>query len=197
MIAKKCTLDNLDAALAIVNEKYAGNVRLYEATQKGKTSVSFRLKVEDSKGAGGARSASGRKTGSGCWHVHGDFFEALLKINPDTVIVSTKSIISKDGGNWEVYEIGLRANYMEASEGCSCDFSEDTLGKATGTEAEFIAHIKTLDIKGIEDLLYSWGTRYGEMIMKYCAKDILPLYINHDKYGVLAAKRLASTRKAA
>jgi hypothetical protein len=195
MIARKCTLDNLNTALAIINKKYAGNIRLYEPTQKGKTSVSFRLKVNNPKGAGAAKSAKGKSTGSGCWHAHGDFFEALISINPDVTISTRESKITKDGGNWQDWNIGSQADYMDASEGCLCNFSEDVLGKTTGTEAELIDHIKSLD--SIEDLLYNWEYWYGEMIMKHCAKDLLPLYINHDKLGALVAKRLASTKKAA
>src|SRR5512137_1194681 len=100
MFARHCTMGDLEKALTIINKKYARNIRFYDTFNKGRA-IHFRLKVHDSKGPGAARSAIGNRTGSGCWHVHGDFFDSLLKVSPEAVIRTAKAKIDRHGGNWE------------------------------------------------------------------------------------------------
>lgn len=72
----------------------------------------------------GARiSSSGRRIAAACWHVHGDFFDALLKIQPNAVIVTRGgpgAVIDKNGGNWQDCNIGSRMSPMMFSEACEC-----------------------------------------------------------------------------
>jgi hypothetical protein len=188
MQAKHCTMDDLDKALDIVNKKYAGNVRFYDVGTRGKR-ILFRLKTNNSKGPGVSRAASGKRTGSGCWHVHGDFFDALFQVNPEAE-VSTGRVdgkITKDFGNWQDWNVGSQVNYLEASEACDCGFAESLVG-TLATEAKLVEHIQTLDFKGIEELLSDWGSRYGEFILKNCVKVIRKLDAEEltsllDKWG--------------
>jgi len=212
MIARHCTMNDLDAALAVVNKKYAGNIRFYEA-RPGK-SINFRLKVNNSKGPGCARAASGKRSGSGCWHVHGDFFEALLKINPEAVIRSKGLLkIDRSGGNWEDWNIGSNASPLDASQGCDCIFGETLASNyavrdkivfgPVANESDLIKIIRAMNAGDIERLLDSWGWRYGELIIANCDPQILPLYINDNDqqqwgghtFGSIAQKRLGR-RKA-
>lgn len=194
MLAKKCTMEMMEKALAKINEKYKGNIRFYEMEQRGKN-IKFRLKTNSPKLPGVARSASWKRSGSGCWHVHGDFFEALLSINPEAVIITKISKITKDDGNWVDVNIGSQFRWMDASEACDCNFSEEILNEL-GTEEDFIKHIKGLDVNGVSNLLDMWGHRYGKLILMNCIKEVLPLYINDEELGEIATKRLASRRAA-
>jgi len=226
MLAKHCTMANLDAALTIVNKKYLGNIRLYDVGTRGKH-VKFRLKTNDPKGPGVARGASGKRTGSGCWHAHGDFFEALLKVNPKAIIVTRISTISADGGNWQDVNVGSQVNYLDASEACDCEISKSLTGKPNANEAKLVSLIQAMSLGEIESLMSDWGYRYGEfifrnctklirtldaeqftalldkwgekygkIIIKNCALKLLPLYVGHEIYGVIASRRLGNRRAA-
>jgi len=204
MIARHCTMNDLDEALSIINKKYAGNIRFYEA-RPGKV-INFRLKVNSSKGLGCARAVSGKRTGSGCWHAHGDFFDALLKVNPEAVIRSARveQKIDRSGGNWEDWNIGSNMYPLDASYGCDCIFSADLTGTAYWAEPDIIKVIRAMDAGKIESLLDSWGWRYGELIMRNCNPAILPLYINSAErqqsgrhtFGSIAQKRLSGKKVA-
>lgn len=185
MLAKHCTIEMMDKALAIINKKYLKNIRFYEIEQRGKN-IKFRLKTNSSTLPGGAKSYSGHRTGSGCWHVHGDFFEALLKINPEAIIVTKISTISKNGGNW--------INVNDASDACDCEFSISILGNPTGTEKDFITYIKNLNVTEIFNLISDWGYQYGKFILTHCIEEVLPLHINDDKFKAIVIKRLNKKR---
>jgi len=70
-----------------------------------------------------------RHLSSACWHVHGVFFDALLAISKDAIIITAGSLanplpsnkITKDGGNWQDWEIGARLNPYRMSEACDCE----------------------------------------------------------------------------
>jgi hypothetical protein len=110
-------------ALDIVNAKYDGNV-----TFKSIDGNRFTLKVKDFKGPGhrlhtqyGFDGFIGQKRSShACWHVHGDFFDALFTVNPDAVIRAGAKKITKDAGNWEDWNIGSQMAPIYYSESCEC-----------------------------------------------------------------------------
>ena len=116
MIFKNTTINELEQALKEVNKKYDDNVEFREITNSGKN-VKATIKVKSSQKAGHrvgfAKTSKGnrRKMPCACWHVHGDFFEELLKINENVVIKSSLAqqvviTIDKYGGNWQDYNIG-------------------------------------------------------------------------------------------
>jgi hypothetical protein len=185
----RCAFEDLYNALTIVNQKYDGNIRFYEDPSKSGSGFRFRLKVNDPQELGSARAASGKHTGSGCWHAHGDFFEALIKVKPDVTIESKgHSVkITRHGGNWQDYNVGSQANPLYASDACDCDFSKEITGKLSG-EKEMIAAIQLMKADRIEQLVGYWGR--DEFIIKHCAKDILPLYLNDEHLKIIACKRL-------
>ena len=133
MLAKNCTMEDLNKALEIVNVKYQGNVTFNRIEQRGKN-ILFTLKVKDSKAPGHRRGFQGfdgkpaKRLVSACWHVHGDFFDALiLKVNQNTVIVSRDTQLYKQSynntvsNNWQDKNIGSVYNPLYFSEACDCD----------------------------------------------------------------------------
>jgi hypothetical protein len=109
----------MEAALAIVNGKYAGNIT-WKRFDDGRT-INFTLTVKSSKAPGGRLGPSGRRVAAACWHVHGDFFDALFEVCPDAVIVSMGKKITKDEGNWQDQNIGSAYLPFMYSEACDCN----------------------------------------------------------------------------
>ena len=121
MIAKNCTIRDLEAALKLTNDKYDNNITWnngpYYTTN---TAIRFTLKCKSSKGPGSKRGFNWRHLISACWHVHGDFFDNLFKINKNTIIISLNKPITKEQGNWEDFNTGSICNPRYASEACEC-----------------------------------------------------------------------------
>lgn len=138
MIAKNCTKEDLQAALVAVNSdhRYAGNIRFKTMETKGRR-ISFTLTVVSSTiGTGKAKvtapgvsvSPNGKRIAAACWHVHGDFFDALFNLCPGAEVYSSGSLanpktgkwINKDGGNWQDWGKGSMMEPRKASECCLC-----------------------------------------------------------------------------
>ena len=128
MIFMHCTVNDLHRALEIVNAKYAKNVEYKKINVLNNKSTRWQvtLKVKDSYKAGGrlghARNKDGnrRHINAACWHVHGDLFDAILSIAPDTIIHAGKIKIDKNGGNWQDRDIGSIIEPWYFSEACEC-----------------------------------------------------------------------------
>jgi len=127
MKAKKVTQQEMERALEIINEKYQDNVK-WNRFDKNGNGFNFTLKVKSSKEKGHSYGydfpPSGRKPRrltSACWHVHGDFFETLLEINPEAVIMSRGHRIDKNGGNWKDWNAGSIMYPQYMSEKCDCE----------------------------------------------------------------------------
>jgi hypothetical protein len=114
-------------ALSILNKKYKGNITLIEMENANlkKTAFRFRLSVKDSRKPGGRLGFMRLKNGerkhicSACWHVHGDFWDILFSINPETRVWAHKWI-TKEKGNWEDRQIGSMMDPLMYSEACDC-----------------------------------------------------------------------------
>ena len=128
MVVKNVSLHDLQDAIVSVNKLYNGNIA-FKATSDISTSRTkkfrFTLRVLSSFNPGACRNPiTGRHSPSACWHVHGDFFAALLSVNPSAVIITSlhgKHIITKDGGNWQDYQQGPNAFPYNASDACECN----------------------------------------------------------------------------
>jgi hypothetical protein len=150
MIVIGCSQKCLEKALAVVNRKYKGNIKfktLAPLNQKGNR-YTFTLTV-NSCAAPGHRLAAFpherklrlnqldqftlrlkglpwpvemvyKRLSAACWHVHGDMFDAIFKLVPETVIMSRGNKITRQCGNWEDYNIGSQAQPVYASEACGC-----------------------------------------------------------------------------
>lgn len=124
MLAKNCTVGNLEDALMEVNKKFDGNIRFkkLDNTNRG---IRFTLTVNSSKGKGGRLSVpyfdgKQKRVAAACWHVHGEFFDALFEIAPDAVIVAGEKKITQYGGNWQDILMGSQMNPAYYSELCEC-----------------------------------------------------------------------------
>jgi len=124
MIARKVSWQIMKEALEIVNEKYFKNItyRNIEPINEALTSFRFTLRAVDCHKAGGCFSPStGRRVGlAACWHVHGDFFDALFSLTPDARVKSCRAVITKDAGNWQDYNMGSMMQPFAASACCDC-----------------------------------------------------------------------------
>jgi hypothetical protein len=130
MIAKNVTKQDLLKALESINKDYENNIVFKTLSPKGKH-FTFTLTVKSTKGPGTRKGFSPTSTGkekrvsAACWHVHGNFFDSLLSINPQAVVVSNwsggKTVITKDGGNWQDVNIGSIMRPLMFSEACFCN----------------------------------------------------------------------------
>ena len=139
MIARNCSREDLELALAAVNVKYHDNVKFKRLDPNGR-GWTFTLTVRNTRGKGGASLSGVRKSESGfnpeklvsaaCWHVHGEFFNALFALAPDARIFSSfykrsnsqrfEEWITKDTP-WHDGQIGSNAYPTMYSEACTCN----------------------------------------------------------------------------
>lgn len=131
MQAKNATMADMEQALAMVNRRFGANVKFFFCVGKGR-GINFRLAVRNSRGDGARRGFTGRAMTAACWHVHGHFFEALLKVNPEVTIISRAgpgAVIDKTGGNWQDRNIGSLFSPLMYSDACECNGSARLMTK--------------------------------------------------------------------
>ena len=133
MIVRGATMEELDKALELVNVKYQGNVCWNRRPEKVGRGFRLTLRVKDSKGLGHRLGSTGpiffaknhdeevkfskrKRLISACWHIHGDFFEALPL---DAKIITGRGIVKP--GEWPDYDIGSMLNPQMMSEACECE----------------------------------------------------------------------------
>lgn len=131
-----CSVKDLIQALRDTNTSYKGNVAFNRAPEARGKALICTLRVKDSKKPGhrlgfANREGKQRRMTSACWHVHGEFFDNLLNINPEAVVtVAPNHKIFATGkdkngdavvvGNWEDRNIGSSFNPLYFSEACEC-----------------------------------------------------------------------------
>lgn len=121
MIAKNCTVRDLNNALATVNEKFGGNIVFKKISPAGRH-IRFTLTVKSSKGSGarlGAPNHAGkqRRIAAACWHVHGEFFDAL----PPSALIVARGEKIHPGDPWKDSNIGSQYRPMYFSQACECE----------------------------------------------------------------------------
>lgn len=139
MIARNCSKEDLQLALASVNTRFADNV-IFKRLDPNGHGWSFTLTVRSTRGRDRAPLAGVRKSASyfnserlisaACWHVHGYFFDALFVIAPDARIFSSFYRRSASHGfhewitrdtPWKDGQIGSAMCPIMYSEACTCD----------------------------------------------------------------------------
>lgn len=120
MIAIYTTEHDLRQALYNVNKQYDGNISFNREPEIVGNRLRFTLKVKDSHKKGARTGFTGRHLINACWHVHGNFFEELFKLNNQAIIIANGKQISVNGGNWEDRSIGSIMNPLYYSEACKC-----------------------------------------------------------------------------
>ena len=113
-------IDTVEAALAVTNEKYEGNLCWNRDPERKGKRIHFTLRVKDSKGAGHRRSFTGKRMPSACWHVHGDFFDAVWQLQSDAVIWAGELRMEGPSDNWQDRNIGSQVQPLYFSEACDC-----------------------------------------------------------------------------
>ncbi len=125
MKAYKVTTTDMENALRQVNVKYDGNV-IWKRFEQNGSGVHFTLTVNRSTDKGGrlgqclTTKGNRRHIAAACWHVHGDFFDALFDIQPDAYVRSMGRKITAQQGNWQDLNIGSQMNPLYYSEACDC-----------------------------------------------------------------------------
>jgi hypothetical protein len=125
------TLPELIKALLIVNKKYDNNVEFNRYPEKIKKSnrMLFTLKVKDCSKPGHrigffpTKKGNPRRLSAACWHVHGDYFEALFSVNPECYVLTSRfgnTKVTKEKGNWTDQDVGSMMRPAKLSELCDC-----------------------------------------------------------------------------
>jgi len=135
MIIKNVSGEDLSKALSEVSKKYDNNVvwKNYERLNQKGDRFRVTLEVLNSHGKGARLSQHKTRLGnrvhmkSACWHIHGDFFDALLRINPNAIIKTSLTTITKYGGNWTDRNIGSMIEPLMYSNACECNQKQDYL----------------------------------------------------------------------
>jgi len=147
MIIRNVTQEDLEKALTLVNRLYANNIMFNNFKRLGKNTFRVTLRVKSSKKAGHRRGFRGQRFTGACWHVHGWFFEILLKINPKAIIKALDKEIYVDCetgaivNNWIDWNIGSLLEPLYYSEACDC--SKD--GRLfTIEDVEYVMHERDL-----------------------------------------------------
>ncbi|MCK5608940.1 hypothetical protein KAR91_44110 [Candidatus Pacearchaeota archaeon] len=129
MIAKNVTRQEMEKALAMVNKKYEDNITWNREPELKGGQYHFTLYTHSVEKPGhrlgwpdysGQGNGNQRRLRSACWHVHGNFFDALLNINPNAVIKSAHATIDINGGNWQDKNMGSQMYPFYFSEACMC-----------------------------------------------------------------------------
>ena len=119
----------MENALKEINILFNDNVVFNRFDVQENGNIQFTLKVKNSKEAGARFSPNGRKLASACWHVYGEFFDALLNENNSAVIISSytkepiKIYMENDEivGNWQDWNAGNYYNPVKVSKLCLCE----------------------------------------------------------------------------
>lgn len=139
------TKEQIEKALQETNKYFEDNIifNRFDCVNSQRNKYQATLKCKDAKKAGHRRGypeyenifnpsskikKPGKRMSSAYWHVYGTFFDELLSINPEIVIISSSRVyntgkmrIDKNGGNWRDYDVGSQIHPMYASEMCDCN----------------------------------------------------------------------------
>lgn len=102
-------------AIEIINKKHGYKIILNRDEQKGKY-FHFTIKSEESGVTGTKITYSGRKSIYANWYAHGNLFDEIFGLEPDTVIYSGGKKITKYYGNWEDFNVGSVLHPLYASD---------------------------------------------------------------------------------
>jgi len=110
----------IQLAIEATSNKFDGNIKSNRFDAVG-SHYEVTIKCKSSRGKGAKRGASGRHTTSCCWHAWGTFFEELLRLNPNIVIIAQGNRIDASGGNWVDRQTFLEGHDAYESEMCDCE----------------------------------------------------------------------------
>ncbi len=121
-------------ALDEINEKYDGNVTfnrcdLVKGRRDGREEWEVTLKTRSSSGPGAGRAlphdGKSRRLPTACWHVHGDFLDALGRLCPEAEYESTingrQRILVCEHGWQDKMLGGMYTGFHMMSDLCECE----------------------------------------------------------------------------
>lgn len=126
---KNATREQMELALLETNKAFDDNLAWKDIKPTGRQ-LQFTLTVKDSKGTGARLgrpdyfndgNGKQRRIKAACWHAHGEFFEALFKIAPDSEVTARGNKINAQEGNWNDWNIGSVIYPFYHSEACMCE----------------------------------------------------------------------------
>lgn len=196
MLASKIDQWGMQQALAKINErKYNHNIgfRFLEQGRK----VHFRLIANSYDHIGFRITHGGFCHPSGCWHAHGDFFDAVFEVAPDAMILSAGGgdgliKITKDEGNWQDRNIGSKIYPFMFSESCFCNIRErmnQYFGKDDQIQSfkDFKLRIKELPQSMIEELMEDQMRNWHPILIRNCSYEVLQSGLfQYDRSGFMA-----------
>lgn len=171
MIVKNVSVIDMGAALHKINKKYDNNIKWNRFDCDESKSklielkrITFTLRCIDSKAPGARRGYYRRKDGermrltAACWHVHGDFFDALIRANPSAIINTMYGTIDKSGGNWIDKQVGSAVYPVMLSQLCECNCNTVKFGiLSEGLKESNVTQIKQAELTGECWLVQAWG----------------------------------------
>jgi hypothetical protein len=136
MIVSNITCTDLVSALVEVNTKYANNIKFKSGSQfLGNTrDGKNKFRLTRSVVATRAKKLPGQKRGAilpgvvvhnsklvaaACWHVHGDFMDALL--SQASIHIGREKLPHHPGDAWQDYNVESQAIPLYASEAYNCN----------------------------------------------------------------------------
>ena len=117
-----CVESDLQQALQVVNSEFDFNISL-KCTKETSSGHTYRIRLAtlNYDKPGWRRSVSGRRMKWACWHVWGDFLDALGKINPSAKFkCRAGKTISVRLHNWDDWNCGSYNSPKYMSECCDC-----------------------------------------------------------------------------
>jgi hypothetical protein len=121
------TIPQLDAAMALTNQKFGDNIIFNRIEAKGKR-VHFTLRCKSSKGPGHRISYRYRKLIAACYHAHFCFIKNLFRVNPNCFIKSSMAQynslddLKANCGYSASKNIGSRMQPMSYGDACECNY---------------------------------------------------------------------------
>lgn len=133
MLVRNVTRDDLDHALAKVNDLFSNNIDYRNCKYAGKArggsdKFNVTLRAINSHGPGGKIAQSGRRIGGTvCWHAYGTFFDYLPSDCDIVVNGPGGRVIRKPGDQWVDYNIGSDWRPFKFSQACECGNDDDPI----------------------------------------------------------------------
>jgi hypothetical protein len=97
------SLEDFEWVTSLVNRHYGDNLVVHRDGHDTKRGCTARLAVNDSRGRGARRAASGRRGPYACWHAYRDVLKALFLLYPHATVSTGLARYRHQEGFRELY----------------------------------------------------------------------------------------------